>query len=204
MPDADLYIDRIDIEKYLSTEECRKCGAKSCKDLVERLRGGESADLSALPVHRAGGIGTALGTDGILPVVPSLQHPRPVDAGLFEINEPGPGDPVLVTGNSELTQEVMLAVLSTTTSPFFVLFTDTRGDTLDMAVILKSFTPGRIRKSYEELEVGERCGRGRLVLPGLAEAMGDDIAKAIGREVEVGPVCAAELPLYFGEKWEKE
>lgn len=200
MPDADLYLDRIDPLKYLSTDECKKCGARSCKDLVERLRNREPADLSPLPAHRARGLETALALDGVLPTVPSLQHPRPTSPGLFEVNEPGHGDPVLVTGNSTFTQEVLLAVLSTTTSPFFVLFTDTRGDTLDMAIILKSFTPERIKSSLEMEKVGQKSG-GSLVLPGLAGDMSDSIASLAGLPVEVGPVCAAELPLFFGERW---
>ena len=39
------------------------------------------------------------------------------------------------------------------------------------------------------------------MLSGLAAGSRDEIAAATGRPVEVGPVCAAELPLYFGERW---
>ncbi len=174
MPDADLYLDRIDFSGHEG--ECRKCGTHSCRDLVERL-------------------------SRSLPAVPSLQHPRPVDAGLMELGEPGPGDPVLVTGNSALTQEVLLAVLSTTTSPLFVLFSDTRGDTLDMALILGSFTPGRLKAALERDKVSERAGSSTLVLPGLAASLRDEVASIVGHPVEVGPVCAAELPLFFGDRW---
>ena len=174
MPDADLYTDRIDFSRYEG--ECTRCGPQSCRELVERI----SASL---------------------PVVPSLQHPRPVDPGLVELGEPGPGDPVLVTGNSALTQEVLLAVLSTTTSPFFVLFSDTRGDTFDMALVLGSFTVDRLVASLEREDVAQRAGGSSLVLPGLAASMRDDVAAATGLAVEVGPVCAAELPLFFGDRW---
>ncbi len=174
MPRANLYVDRIDFSRYEG--ECTRCGAHSCRELVEKL-------------------------SRSLPAVPSLQHPRPVDAGLVEINEPGPGDPVLVTGNSALTQEVLLAVLSTTASPFFVLFSDTRGDTFDMSLILGSFTPGRLAAAVERHGVKERSGSSTLVLPGLAAALRDDVASAAGLPVEVGPVCAAELPLFFGDRW---
>jgi CO dehydrogenase/acetyl-CoA synthase gamma subunit (corrinoid Fe-S protein) len=176
MPDADLYLERIDFSRYLSTDECKRCGAHSCKELVERLK-------------------------RTLPTVPSLEIPRPAAAGLFELNNPGPGDPVLVTGNSAFTQEVLLAVLSTTASPFFVLFTDTRGDTLDMAVILGSFTPERIRRALYSDRVEERAGPAPIILPGLAGHLKEDIASVTSSAVEVGPVCAAELPLYFGRRW---
>jgi CO dehydrogenase/acetyl-CoA synthase gamma subunit (corrinoid Fe-S protein) len=169
MPDADLYLDRIDVE-------CHKCGPQSCKELVEKIK-------------------------NLLPRVPSLQLPRPVDPALVELNHPRPGDPVLVTGNSEFTQAVLLAVLSTTESPFFVLFCDTKGDTLDMAVILKSFTPDRIQRTLEKEKLEEKAPGSQLTIPGLAAALKDDIGKATGWPVQVGPVCAAELPIFFGDKW---
>ena len=167
MPDADLYLDKINFE-------CHKCGPDSCKDLVEKIK-------------------------PLLPQVPSLDLPRPVDPALVELNDPGPGDPVLVTGNSEFTQAVLLAVLSTAQSPFFVLFTDTRGDTLDMAVILESFTPERIRQSLEKENF--KAQGSKLIIPGLAEGLKNDIENMTGWPVEVGPVCAAELPLFFHDSW---
>jgi CO dehydrogenase/acetyl-CoA synthase gamma subunit (corrinoid Fe-S protein) len=118
-----------------------------------------------------------------------------------ELNHPSPGDPVLVTGNSEFTQAVLLAVLSTTETPFFVLFCDTRGDTLDMAVILKSFTHDRIKQSMERKGLPDRAKGSTLILPGLAADMQRDVAEATGWPVQVGPVCAAELPLFFEDRW---
>ena len=169
MPDADLYLDKIDFE-------CHKCGPQSCKDLVEKIK-------------------------PLLPRVPSLDLPRPVDPALVELNHPAPGDPVLITGNSEFTQAVLLAVLSTTESAFFVLFTDTRGDTLDMAVILKSFTPERIRQSLEKEKLKDKAPGSKLTIPGLAAGLKNEIAESTGWPVQVGPVCAAELPLFFQDRW---
>jgi CO dehydrogenase/acetyl-CoA synthase gamma subunit (corrinoid Fe-S protein) len=169
MPDADLYLDKIDYQ-------CHKCGPQSCKDLVEKIK-------------------------PLLPRVPSLQLPRPVDPALVELNNPGPGDPVLVTGNSEFTQAVLLAVLSTTQSPFFVLFTDTKGDTLDMAVILESFTPERIRNSLQKENLEAKAQGSILTIPGLAAGLKNGIAELTGWPIQVGPICAAELPLFFHDKW---
>ena len=169
MPDADLYLDKINFE-------CHKCGPQSCKDLVDKIR-------------------------PLLPQVPSLDLPRPVEPALVELNDPGPGDPVLVTGNSEFTQAVLLAVLSTTERPIFVLFCDTKGDTLDMAVILESFTPERIRQSLEKENLKDKARGSKLTIPGLAAALRDDIEKSTGWPIGVGPVCAAELPLFFSDRW---
>jgi len=203
MPDADLYIDEIDYEGYLKAEDCVRCGAGSCTALIERLRSGGAYEELLEGLDRVTGraLKTAVDIERNLPPVPSITVPRPVRPELVELNGPGPGDPVLVTGNSLFTQEVLSAVLSTTTSPFFVLFTDTRGDTLDMAIVLESFTAGRLVGSIEGENLGDRARGSSLVLPGLAHGLRDEIAVATGFAVEVGPVCAAELPLCFGDRW---
>jgi CO dehydrogenase/acetyl-CoA synthase gamma subunit (corrinoid Fe-S protein) len=203
MPDANLYLGRIDLAAYLSADECRQCGADSCKHLVDllRTRSRWPEALRGLPDDKVAALKMALGAEPVLPAVPSLQVPRPSTVGLVTLNDPRPGDPVLITGNSELTQEVLLAVLSTTVSPFYVLFTNTRGDTLDMAVLLESFTPDVVGKFLEEEKVAARAFSSTLYIPGLAAALFDDIAKVAGMPVQLGPVCAAELPLFFGKRW---
>lgn len=202
MPDADLYLESIDFGDYLDARDCARCGAASCRALVEMLRasGGAYAALDGLDERKARALGATLAIERNPPAVPALAIPRPVPPELVALNEPSPGDPVLVTGNSAFTQEVLLVVLATTAHPFFVLFTDTRGDTIDMAVILKSFTADRVKRSFEVERLAERARGSTLVLPGLAAGSRDEIAAATGRPVEVGPVCAAELPLYFGER----
>ena len=212
MPDADLYLESIDYGDYLDTQDCARCGATSCRALVEMLRasGGAYATLNGLADRKAHAVGATLAIERNLPAVPAITTPRPVPPELAELNDPSPGDPVLVTGNSVFTQEVLLVVLATTASPIFVLFTDTRGDTLDMAMIFESFAGAlrwlaegrvRVKRSFEAERLAERARGSTLVLPGLAAGLRDEIAAATGRPVEIGPVCAAELPLYFGERW---
>ncbi len=204
MPDANLYLDRVDLSRYLTVEECRHCGASSCRDLVDMLKGRAcSTDaLESLPRTRRSALATALGLDGTLPAVPSLQHPRPVAVQLVEINDPRPGAPVLVTGNSAVTQEVLLAILATTVSPFFLLFTDTRGDTLDMAMVLGSFSPERVLAAATAQDLDGRAAGGPIVLPVLAGSLAGRAAAALApRDLSVGPHCAAEMPLFFGDAW---
>jgi CO dehydrogenase/acetyl-CoA synthase gamma subunit (corrinoid Fe-S protein) len=203
VPDADLYLESIDYGEYLSARDCAGCGATSCRALVETLRasGGAFASLNGLGDGKVHALGTTLAIEGSLPPVPAITAPRPTPPELAELNDPGPGDPVLITGNSVFTQEVLLVILATTVSPFFVLFTDTRGDTLDMAVIFESFTAERVLRSFEAERLAERARGSTLVLPGLARHLLDEVSAATGFPVEVGPVCAAELPLFFSHRW---
>jgi len=204
MPRADLYLDQIDLGKYFSEKECKKCGLHSCKELVEKLHSGEFSfsDLKWFSRPRANALQVALQAKKVLPAVPAIQLPQPGPTGLVQLNHPNPSDPVLVTSNSELTQQVLLAVLSTTTSPFFVLFVDTNGDTLDMAIILKTFTPQRIQQAIAESELETKAPASFMLIPGLAASMQAPIQSVTQLPVRVGPVCIAELPLFMGDKWE--
>jgi CO dehydrogenase/acetyl-CoA synthase gamma subunit (corrinoid Fe-S protein) len=70
-----------------------------------------------------------------------------------------------------------------------------------MSLILGSFTVERLAGILEREKVRERVGSSTLVLPGLAAPLRDEVASVSGLTVDVGPVCAAELPLFFGDRW---
>jgi CO dehydrogenase/acetyl-CoA synthase gamma subunit (corrinoid Fe-S protein) len=40
-----------------------------------------------------------------------------------------------------------------------------------------------------------------LIIPGLAASLAQPLGAATGWEIRVGPICALELPLYFGDYW---
>jgi len=199
---ADLYLEQIDLSRYLSGQSCHQCGADSCRELIELLQQ-QGCDLTRVEPDpdRRRQLERMLALGRELPRPPLLTTPRPFEPALLPLNDPGPDDPVLVTGNSELTQAVLMAVLSRTVSPLFVLFADTRGDTVDMALILGSMTAERLAGSAAELRLEQLAPSGRLILPGLASGLVPELAERLQRPVEAGPVCAAELPLFLGESW---
>ena len=169
---ADLYLDRIDISKYLPEENCDKaCGFSSCEEWLRKAREGkakitdcprlgpsaesiskylpkEACDkacgfssceewIGAIKEKRAHitqcfkltpnfvyALEMVLSLDRILPEIEITQHPNQGILGLHEINGAGPESPVLVTGNALATQDVLMAILSTTTAPFYLLFID--------------------------------------------------------------------------------
>ena len=138
--------------------------------------------------------------EDILPPTEVLQLPSPGPAGLYPMNDPGPDSPVLVSGNSELSIAVLSAVLATTTSPFWYLVADTDGHTVDMALVYEVMTAERIASAFEQEEVSRKAPSSTIYLPGLAAPLRDELARRTGQPVVPGPVCAAELPLFFGEE----
>lgn len=204
MPPADLYLLRLQWLPYLTLDECRACGFQSCEEFLARLQNGEInlSTCTAFSPPKRFALQFALTGAATIPPVEALPLPQPTRAGLYEINRPGPEAPVLITGNSEITLTVLTAVLATTTSSFYLLLVDSRGDTVDMAMIYESLTAARIAAALEAERLADRVSQRRLVLPGLAASLQKPLQALCGWEVQVGPICALELPLFFGDYWQ--
>jgi CO dehydrogenase/acetyl-CoA synthase gamma subunit (corrinoid Fe-S protein) len=200
---ANLYVDRIDIAPYLSSEECQGLGGPDCLGVAARLKAGslKPEDCQGLTTARRQALSLAVRALEVLPVVQSLELPRPVPPDLFEINEPGPDSPLLVTGNSEFTLAVVTGLLALTVSPFYLLVVDTRGDTVDMSMIYRSFTPQRLDQGLETHRLASRLGHRQLIIPGIVAPLKEELASYTGWDIRVGPICVAELPLFLGEAY---
>ncbi len=201
---ANLYLDRIDIRPYLTPEECRGAGASDCAMLAARLQAGliRPEDCPNLSPGKRYALSLALRGQEVLPPVPSLELPRPVPPDLVELNQPGPEAPLLVSGNSEFTLTVLSGLLALTISPFYLLLVDTRGDTADMAMIYRSFTPQRLDQALEAHRLAQRLRQRRLIIPGVLAPLKEELAAYTGWTIRAGPICAAELPLFLGDQWQ--
>ena len=80
---------------------------------------------------------------------------------------------------------------------------DTDGHTVDMAMVYKVMTAERVMKGIRSENIDDIAPESTLFLPGFAATIRDDLAALSDRPVNIGPVCAAELPLFFGEKYWK-
>jgi acetyl-CoA decarbonylase/synthase complex subunit gamma len=196
---ADLYLDRIDLTRYADTETCQVCRVDSLEELLDRLRSGQfcPGQCPHWPRERVDAFRLAIDAGRSLPAVPSLTVPRPTETGLFELNGPAADSPVLITSNSQLTHEVLLAVLSTTTAPVWMLSVDTAGHTVDMSLVYGTLTPQSIAHALQADDSPAEKLTGPFILPGLAESLAAPTSETLGCEVEVGPICAAELPLFL-------
>jgi len=200
---ADLYLDRIDLARHAGTEVCQVCRVDSLKELFKRLRLGElcGGRCPHWPRERVEAFRMAIDAGKTLPSIPSLDGPRPTEAGPLGLNGAAPASPVLVTGNSQLTHDVLLAVLSTTAAPMWMVSVDTGGHTVDMSLVYETITAEAIAEALQGNAPASHEFAGRIILPGLAEGLAERVSELLGRRVEVGPICAAELPLFFGPDW---
>lgn len=203
MHTADLYTDKINFQKYLKRNNCIDCGFPSCDAFINALKRGEKQlhACSFIARNNAYAFEAVDKIKELWPEVPLLVHPRPAFSGLIELNQPDEKSLVLISGNNEFTEQVLLTVLGTTVCPFHVLFVDTDGNTVDMAILYQTLTAERIRNTLKETDMEMKISHRELIIPGLAADMQKDIAKLTGWNVRVGPVCAAELPLFLSAIW---
>jgi len=203
MPSADLYLGKVNFLKYFNQTDCAQCGASSCEEFIEAIKKGlkDPKDCPFLNKKQVEALKIALSFERSWPEVPLLTHPRPSLVGLVELNGPKDDSVVLISGNNEYTEQVLLSVLGTTPAPFFVIFIDTDGNTIDMAMIYHTLNAERLYKTLKQTDIETKVRRRELIIPGFASSLKEDIEKATGWHVRVGPICAAELPLFLSEIW---
>lgn len=203
MASADLYLRKINFGGYLNQSDCVQCGVASCEKFVGAMKNGlkKPQDCSFLGKKLAYAFEIALKMENSWPEVPLLTHPRPNAVGLVELNKPNPESLVIISGNNEYTQQILMNVLGTTLAPFFVIFINTDGNTVDMSMIYQTLTAERVHKALKETGIEERVTRKEILIPGFASSLKEDIENLTGWCVKVGPVCAAELPLFLSEIW---
>jgi CO dehydrogenase/acetyl-CoA synthase gamma subunit (corrinoid Fe-S protein) len=201
--EADLYLDRIDPLQYYTRSECRACGCETCGEWLEKLKMRRllPSDCRVLGPNRLYALSIFLSLDETLPQVHITQHPVQGLLGLQEINKPGPQSPLLVTGNAMTTQEVLLAVLSTTGSGFYLLFVDCLGHTIDMAMTYGTFTAEKLGKALTDSELEARVGHREMILPGFTGPLRESFESETGWRIKIGPICAGEIPLYLADYW---
>jgi len=70
-----------------------------------------------------------------------------------------------------------------------------------MAMVYGNFTPERLHHALEESDLSSQVSHRQMIIPGLTGSLAEDFRKITGWEMEVGPVCAAEIPLFLGDRW---
>ncbi|MEW6067537.1 MAG: hypothetical protein AB1610_04520 [Nitrospirota bacterium] len=203
MASADLYLNTINLLSYIKKPDCLQCGFSSCEEFFNAFKKGikKPQNCSFLSKNKAYALSAVYKMKDIWPEVPLLVHPRPSLIGLVELNNPSPESLVLISGNNEYTEQVLLTVLGTTIAPFFVIFVDTDGNTVDMSMIYHTLSAERIQEALKETAIEDKVKRKELIIPGLAASLREDIERLTKWKVRVGPVCAAELPLLLSEIW---
>ena len=202
MVQADLYTDQIDFLRYLPHLDCKECGVDTCREFALRLKLKElSFELCPyLTSSKKEAFGLVFEALASPPQIPVAQMPVSGITGVYEIGSPGHRSPVLISGSSEYTQEVISAVLSLYPYDCLMVFVDSEGSTVDMAMIFGTFTAAKIKRIVSE-HITERVTHRSLILPGLAAPLKEEAERLTGWRMLVGPICAVELPLFLDQAY---
>ena len=198
MQEADLYLTTVDLCRYWPANV-----EISCKEFITHLAAGEGdiEDYAFLSLGQLQAFKLVLEAKTYLPLVPQLTIPQPMEKGLLPINEPDESSLVIVTGNNRLTFEVLATIWAQGVTPAYFLLVECLGSTVDMAMVYGDFTPTRLAQIVRESGLESRVKHNHMIVPGLTAPLAENFAVATNWEIEVGPVCAVELPLFLGDRW---
>lgn len=126
------------------------------------------------------------------------QKPIQVQPGLYEINNPQPNDPVLVTTNFSITYFSVANEVEGSGLPAYLLVADAEGMSVLTAWAAGKFDAERIAKAVKSANLDEKIDRKRLVLPGAVAVLSGEVeAELPGWEIRVGPREAVDIPKFY-------
>jgi acetyl-CoA decarbonylase/synthase complex subunit gamma len=126
------------------------------------------------------------------------QKPIQVQPGVYEINNPKPEDPVLVTTNFSITYFSVANEVEGSGLPAWLLVCDAEGMSVLTAWAAGKFDAERIAKSVKGSNLAEKVSRKRIVLPGHVAVLSGELEGELSDwEIRVGPREAVDLPAFM-------
>jgi acetyl-CoA decarbonylase/synthase complex subunit gamma len=130
------------------------------------------------------------------------QKPIQVLPGIYEINKPGPVDPLMITTNFSITYFSVANEVESSGLPGWLLVADAEGMSVLTAWAAGKFDAERIGKSVKTTGIMDKVNHKRLIIPGhVAVLMGEIEEELPGWEINVGPREAVDLPSYLKTRW---
>ncbi|NDJ74799.1 MAG: acetyl-CoA decarbonylase/synthase complex subunit gamma, partial [Chloroflexi bacterium] len=174
---------------------------------------GESADPMPEPVAAAQAIAKYAGVIVLDHFAPEIaysllvlreniytdpQKPIQVTPGLYEINDPTPDSPVLVTTNFSITYFGVANEIESSGMPAWLIVADAEGMSVLTAWAAGKFDAERIAKSVKQFDVASKVNRKRIVLPGHVAVLSGELEEELPDwEITVGPREAVDLPSFM-------
>ncbi len=123
------------------------------------------------------------------------QKPIQVTPGLYEINNPKPDSPVLVTTNFSITYFSVANEVESSGLPARLLVVDADGMSVLTAWAAGKFDAERIAKAVKTFDIESKINTKRIVIPGHVAVLSGELEEELpGWEIRVGPREAVDLP----------
>jgi acetyl-CoA decarbonylase/synthase complex subunit gamma len=128
------------------------------------------------------------------------QEPIQVTPGIYEINDPGPEDPFLVTTNFSITYFSVANEVESMGLPAWLLVTDSEGMSVLTAWAAGKFDAEIIAKDAKRFNAADKVSKRQIVLPGHTAVLSGELEEELPDwEVKVGPKEAVDLPAFLKE-----
>jgi acetyl-CoA decarbonylase/synthase complex subunit gamma len=126
------------------------------------------------------------------------QKPIQVQPGLYEINNPSPDDPLLVTTNFSITYFSVANEVEGSGLPAWLLVSDAEGMSVLTAWAAGKFDAERIAKDVKAFNVRDKVNQRRIVIPGHVAVISGELEEELPDwEIRVGPREAVDLPAFM-------
>lgn len=126
------------------------------------------------------------------------QKPIQVQPGVYEINNPKPEDPVLVTTNFSITYFSVANEVEGSGLPAWLVVTDAEGMSVLTAWAAGKFDAERIAKSIKTFNLSDKVSKKRAVIPGHVAVLSGELEEELPDwEIRVGPREAVDIPAFM-------
>jgi len=126
------------------------------------------------------------------------QRPMMVEEGVYEINDPGPDSPVLVTTNFSLTYFIVSSELESSRIGVHLAVHNSEGLSVLTAWAAGKFVSENIAPFLQKSGIFDKTSHKKLIIPGyVAQMSGELEAELPGIKVQVGPREAGDLPKFL-------
>lgn len=126
------------------------------------------------------------------------QKPIQVQPGIYELNDPGPDAPVMVTTNFSITYFSVANEIDGAGLPGWLVVADAEGMSVLTAWAAGKFDAERIAKDVKRFGLADKINHKSLILPGHVAVLSGELEEELpGWEILVGPREAVDLPAYL-------
>ncbi len=126
------------------------------------------------------------------------QKPIQVQPGIYELNDPGPDAPAMVTTNFSITYFSVANEIDGAGLPAWLVVADAEGMSVLTAWAAGKFDAERIAKDVKRFGLADKIGHKSLILPGHVAVLSGELEEELpGWDILVGPREAVDLPAYL-------
>jgi acetyl-CoA decarbonylase/synthase complex subunit gamma len=131
------------------------------------------------------------------------RQPVQVTPGIYELNEPGPDDQLMITTNFSITYFSVANEVEGTGMPAWLLVADTEGLSVLTGWAAGKFDADKIATTVKGTGITDKIGHKKLIIPGAVSVLSGELEDELsGWEILVGPREAVDISAYM-KLWKK-